>query len=125
MSRLFHSFQEGGWVMNIVLALGLVAVGAAGRFALRGEHQLLEFIRWNLRALLLCGLFGFNTGMIKVLHASQLAGGPAQTARIVLEGTAEAANNPAFALMFSILTCIAIAIGQRRFPQPNPSAVAR
>jgi hypothetical protein len=125
MSRLFHSFQEGGWVMYFVFALGLVAVGAAGRFALRGEQQLLEFIRWNLRALLLCGLFGFTTGMIKVLHASQLAAGPEQTARILMEGTAEAANNPAAALMYGILACVGIAIGQRRFPQPNPSAVAR
>jgi hypothetical protein len=125
MSGLFHSFHEGGWVMYFVFALGLVAVGAAGRFALRGEHQLLEFIRWNLRALLLCGLFGFTTGMIKALHASQRAAEPAQTARIIIEGAAEAANNPAAALMYSILTCIGIAIGQRRFPQPNPSAVAR
>jgi hypothetical protein len=125
MSSLFHSFRDGGWVMFVVFALGLVAVGAAARFALRGEHQLLGFIRWNLRALLLSGVFGFTTGMIKVLHAAALADDSARTARLVLEGTSEAANNPAAALMYSVLACIAIAIGQRRFPQPNPSAVAR
>lgn len=125
MSRLFHSFQDGGWVMYIVFALGLVAVGAAARFALRGEHQLLGFIRWNLRALLLSGMFGFTTGMIKVLHASARADDSTRAARLVLEGTSEAANNPAAALMYSVLVCIAIAIGQRRFPQPNPSAIAR
>ncbi len=125
MSGLFHSFRDGGWVMFIVFALGLVAVGAAARFALRGEHQLLGFIRWNLRALLLCGVFGFTTGMIKVLHASALVDDSARAARLVLEGTSEAANNPGAALMYSVLACIAIAIGQRRFPQPNPSAVAR
>jgi hypothetical protein len=125
MSSLFHSFRDGGWVMFVVFALGLVAVGAAARFALRGEHQLLGFIRWNLCALLLCGVFGFTTGMIKVLHASALADDSAQTARLVLEGTSEAANNPAAALMYGVLACVAIAIGQRRFPQPNPSAVAR
>jgi hypothetical protein len=125
MSRLFHSFQDGGWVMYIVFALGLIAVGAAARFALRGEYQLLGFIRWNLRALLLCGLFGFTTGMIKALHASALTDDSARAARMVLEGTSEAANNPAAALMYSVLACIAIAIGQRRFPQPNPSAIAR
>jgi hypothetical protein len=111
--------------MYVVFALGLVAVGAAVRFALRGEHQLLGFIRWNLFGLLLCGVFGFTTGMIKVLHASALVDDSARAARLVLEGTSEAANNPAAALMYSVLACIAIAIGQRRFPQPNPSAVAR
>lgn len=125
MSRLFHSFQEGGWVMYIVFALGLVAAGAAARFALRGEHQLLGVVRWSLRALLLSGVFGFTTGMIKVLHAATRAPDLAQAARLVIEGTSEAANNPGAALLFSILACIAIAIGQRRFPQPNPSAVAR
>jgi hypothetical protein len=124
MSRLFHSFQDGGWVMYVVFALGLVAMGAALRFALRGEHQLLGFIRWNLRALLLSGAFGFATGMIKVLHFSAGADDSAR-ARLILEGTSEAANNPAAALMYSVLACIAIAIGQRRFPHPNPSAVAR
>lgn len=111
--------------MYIVFALGLVALGAAARFALRGEHQLLGFIRWNVLALLLSGVFGFTTGMIKVLHASARADDSTRAARLVLEGTSEAANNPAAALMYSVLVCIAIAIGQRRFPQPNPSAIAR
>jgi hypothetical protein len=111
--------------MYIVFALGLVAAGAAARFALRGEHQLLGFVRWSLRALLLSGVFGFTTGMIKVLHAATRVPDLAQAARLVIEGTSEAANNPAAALLFSILACIATAIGQRRFPQPNPSAVAR
>jgi hypothetical protein len=111
--------------MYIVFGLGLVAVGAAVRFALRGEHQLLGFIRWNLCALLLCGVFGFTTGMIKTLHASALADDSARSAQLVVQGASEAANNPAAALMYSVLACTAIAIGQRRFPQPNPSAAAR
>lgn len=125
MSSLLHSFKDGGWTMFVVFALGLVALGAAARFALRGEHQLLGFIRWNLRALLLCGLFGFTRGMIKVLHAAARADESDLAATLVLQGTSEAANNPAAALMYGVLACIAIAIGQRRFPQPNPSAVAR
>lgn len=126
MSRLGHSFMEGGWVMFIVVGVGLVTLGTAARFALRGEHRLLGFIRYSLRALLLSGLFGFTTGMIKALHyAAALSADFGQTARIVIEGTSEAGNNPAAALLFGILTCVALAIGQRRFPSPNPSAVAR
>ncbi|HTV21605.1 MAG TPA: hypothetical protein VMG12_23110 [Polyangiaceae bacterium] len=112
--------------MFVVFAIGLVTVGTAIRFALRGEHQLLGFVRYSLRALLLSGLFGFATGMIKVLHyGSTLTEDYGQMARIVIQGTSEAANNPAAALMFSVLACIALAVGQRRFPQPNPSAVPR
>jgi hypothetical protein len=126
MSRLGHSFVDGGWVMFVVFAIGLVTLGTAARFALRGERQLLSFIRYGLRALLLSGVFGFTTGMIKVLHvAATFTADSGQTARIVIQGTSEAANNPAAALLFGILTCLALAIGQRRFPQPNPSAVAR
>lgn len=122
---LWHSFQEGGWVMYLVFALGLVTVGTAVRFALRGEHQLLGFVRWSLRGLLLSGAFGFTTGMIKVLHAAVRTPDLSQAARLLIEGTSEAANNLGGALLFSILACIATAIGQRRFPQPNPSAVPR
>jgi hypothetical protein len=123
--RLWHDIQEGGWVMYPVLALGFIAVGAAARFTLRGEHQLLVFIRWNLVTLLLSGVFGFTVGMMKVLRASQRVPEPEQTARLLLEGTAEAAHNPAAALMFTIIACACVTVGQRRFPLPNPSAVAR
>lgn len=125
MDALWHSFREGGWSMYPVFALGLVAVGAAARFAWRGEHQLLGFIRWLVAALLATGVFGFTIGMMKTLHASQGPTEPALAARIVMEGTTEASNNLAAALMFTVLSCAATAVGQRRFPQPNPSAVAR
>src|SRR5687768_2136329 len=71
MQSLWHQFREGGWVMYPVFALGLVAVGAAARFALRGEHQLLPFIRWVIVSLLLTGAFGFTLAMMKTLHAAQ------------------------------------------------------
>ena len=111
--------------MGPVFVLGLVAVGAAGRFAWRGEHQLLAFIQWTLRALLMGGGFGFTVGMMLTLHASQQPNDPVQMARVVMEGSTESANNLAAALMFGIFTCILVAVGQRRHPLPNPSAVAR
>jgi hypothetical protein len=122
MSKIF---QEGGWMMYPIFALGLAAAGAAARFALRGEHQLLAFIRSLTAALLLSGLFGFTMGMMKALHASQRTNDPAGTARIVLTGAAEAASMPASALMFAVITLLCVAVGQRRFPLPNPSAIAR
>lgn len=123
--KLWHAFQEGGWVMYPAFALGLMAIGAAGRFALRGEHQLLAFVRWLTAALLLCGMFGFTVGMMRVLTASQGPSDPMLAAQLLMEGISEAANVPAAALMFSVIACVCVAVGQRRFPLPNPSAVAR
>jgi hypothetical protein len=123
--KLWHQFQEGGWAMYPVFALGLVAVGTAARFALRGEHQLLAFIRWTLGSLLLVGAFGFTVGMMRALHYAQASSDPLFSSRIIMEGLAEAANNPACALMFGVISSVCIAVGQRRFPLPNPSAIPR
>lgn len=125
MSKILDAFHEGGWAMYPLFALGLITVGATARFALRGEHQLLAYIRWLLSALLLSAGFGFTVGMMKALHAAQGASEPMLAARIVMEGGAEAASMPATAFMFSIIACIGLAVGQRRFPLPNPSAVVR
>lgn len=125
MLTLWYHFQEGGWMMYPVFALGLMTVGAAGRFAWRGEHQLLMFIAWLLRALIAAGAFGFAVGFMRILTASQGPNDPMLMARVVMEGTSEAANVPALGLMFTTFTCILVAVGQRRFPLPNPSAVVR
>lgn len=125
MIRLWYHFLEGGWMMYPIFALGSFTVGTAGRFAWRGEHQLLGFLRWILAALASAGTFGFVVEMMRVLNASQ---GPEDwllIARIVMEGTTEAANVPAAALMFATFACLLIAVGHRRFPLPNPSAVPR
>jgi hypothetical protein len=42
-----------------------------------------------------------------------------------MEGFTEATHVPALALMFVAFACLTVAVGQRRFPLPNPSAVAR
>jgi hypothetical protein len=123
--RLWHHFLEGGWMMYPVFAWGLLTLGTTARFALRGEHQLVVSGAWMLRALLAAGGFGFTIEMMRILSASQGPEDPMLMARIVMEGTTEAAHVPALALMFVTLACILMAVGQRRFPLPNPSAVAR
>jgi hypothetical protein len=125
MSTIWHQIQMGGWAMYPVFVFGLIAAGAAARFAWRGEHQLLGFIRWAIAAIVSLGAFGFTAGMMKVFNAALTQKDPVQMARLVLEGSSEAANNPATAVMFTALVCVLVAVGQRRFPLPNPSAVAR
>ena len=125
MSTIWHHIQLGGWAMYPIFVFGLITAGAAARFAWRGEHQLLSFIRWAIGAILSLGAFGFTAGMMKVLNAAQHPKDPMLVARLVLEGSSEAANNPASAFMFTALVYVLVAVGHRRFPLPNPSAVAR
>jgi hypothetical protein len=131
---LWHSFQEGGWAMYLIFALGLPGVGAAGRFAWRGEHQLLGFLRSITWTVLASGWFGFFLGEQKVLQAvisrrSEFA--PAeqmlsdQRVHILLEGTREALTCVSAALMFVVLIGLLGTVGHRRFPLPNPGAVPR
>jgi hypothetical protein len=120
---LWQHFQMGGWAMYPIFVLGLLGVAAAGRFAWRGEHQLLQFLRWLLLTVIACGLFGFFAGMIKVTQAAIAF--PDKASLLMIEGFGEALNCVTSALMFTFFTCLLTAIGYRRFPQPNPSAVAR
>lgn len=122
---LWQHFLMGGWAMFPIFVLGLLGVAAAGRFAWRGEHQLLQFLRWLTLTVIACGLFGFFVGMIKVTHAAVYRVAADKASLIMIEGFGEALNNVTSALMFTVLTCLLIAIGYRRFPLPNPSAVAR
>ncbi len=118
-----------------IFGLGLISVAAAGRFAWRGEHQLLAFIRWMLATVLMCGVFGTVIGTQKVLFVVNnrlpelsrpedlsLA---EQRVRILLIGMREASNCFSLSLLFALLICLLLAIGYRRFPLPNPAAVAR
>jgi hypothetical protein len=123
---LWHSFQEGGWAMYLIFALGLPGVGAAGRFAWRGEHQLIAFLRWMALTLLATGWFGFFVGMQRALgyRASEFAVSE-QRVFVLLEGLREALTCVSGSLMFVVLIGLLGAVGHRRFPLPNPSAVPR
>lgn len=124
-SSLWHYFQMGGWAMYPIFVLGLLGVAAAGRFAWRGEHQLLGFLRWLALSVIACGLFGFFAGMI-ACSRYVVYRAPADRAFLVLiEGFGEALNNVTASSMFTAVICLLAAVGFRRFPLPNPSAVAR
>jgi hypothetical protein len=135
LRQLWHSFQEGGWAMYLIFALGLTGVGASGRFAWRGEHQLLGFLRWLVVTVFACGWFGFCIGMQRVLGAitsraaeNRMSGDVASSewrSYLLFEGTREAMSCVSGALLFVIVICLLAAIGHRRFPQPNPGSVAR
>jgi hypothetical protein len=130
---LWHSFQEGGWAMYLIFALGLPGVGAAGRFAWRGEHQLTAFLRWISFTLCASGVFGFFIGWQRMLEVAVYgmdrspAGSVSSEERLffLLVGTREALMCMTGALMFVVLIGLLGAVGHRRFPLPNPGAVPR
>jgi hypothetical protein len=114
-------FRLGGWTMWFVLVFGVLAVGAAGRFALRGEHRLAAFIRWMTVTTVASALFGFLTAMIKVFTYVRFQAKPGERALILVEGIAEALNVPTFGMLFTVLACLLLSVGYRRFPTTNPS----
>jgi hypothetical protein len=135
MMGLWYSFQAGGWAMYLIFALGLPGVGAAGRFAWRGEHQLLGFLRWLGFTLIASGWFGYFVGTQRMLHfilspefakyAPPEQALSDQRVRILMEGTGEALTCVSASLMFVVVIGLLGAVGHRRFPQPNPGAVPR
>jgi hypothetical protein len=131
LERLWDSFRDGGWVMYWIFAFGLTGVGAAGRFAWRGEHQLLGFIRWVAVTLLASGTFGFFVGSQMMLGYITSLAAPTDLPSIVqrwyilLTGIREALSCVSSSLMFFVVICMLAAIGQRRFPLPNPGSAAR
>jgi hypothetical protein len=125
MHELWQSFLEGGWGMGPIFLFGLLAVTAAGRFAWRGEHQLTSYVRWMAATTVVSGFFGFGTAMLKVLSYVVYEAKPEERLVMLLLGTKEALNTLTFSLMFLSLICLLVAIGFRRFPLPNPSAMPR
>jgi len=121
----WEHFQHGGWAMWVIFALGLTGTGAAGRFLWRGEHQMLPFIRWVTLSCGLAGCFGFCAAMLKVFAYVSYKAPAAERWETLLIGLREALNNPTACLMFATLISALTAIGLRRYPLPNPSAVPR
>lgn len=125
LESMINHFRDGGWTMYLVFIVGLTGTGAAGRFAWRGEHQLLGFIRWNLLTLTFASWFGFCTGMLNVFAYILSRSAPEERLLDLMQGIREALNNPTAGLMFATLIGLLGAVGMRRFPLPNPSAAPR
>lgn len=125
VAKLWLAFQEGGWMMWFIFLFGALALAAAGRFAWRGEHQLTSFIRWIVVTTLASGLFGFFIGMTRALTYIVYRAKADERFVVLLLATKEALSNVTAALLFAVVACLLVAIGYRRYPLPNPSAVAR
>jgi len=114
---IYQSFQAGGWAMYFILAFGIAAVYGAGRFFWQGHAALERFSRTMMQTTVLSAVFGFFVGMIAVAgyidaHANTLD----VRVALLIQGTGEALNNLTLGLLLTTLSCLLIAVGQRRFP---------
>jgi hypothetical protein len=127
MDRLWARWEDGGWGMWPVLVFGVLALFGAARFAWRGEHGLTGFVRWMTLTTASSTLLGFVAAMQVVFNAivghdarieypAGIADAPEFRARLLFEGTKEAASCLSFGLILITLSCLLLAIGYRRFP---------
>ena len=122
MDRLWANWRDGGWGMWPILVFGVLAVIAAARFAWRGEHDLMAFVRWMLATTASSALLGFSAAMHAVFNFIRQEQPPevAQVTdwriRVLFEGTKEASNTLSLGFILITLTCLLVAVGYRRFP---------
>jgi hypothetical protein len=114
--------------MWLILVFGLLTIVAAARFAWRGEHGLMGFVRWMALTTASGAVLGFTSGMHAVFNA--IVGHDSRIEypsdvntdwriRILFEGTKEASNCLSFGLILLTLAFLLVAIGYRRFPLPE------
>jgi len=114
---IYQSFQAGGWPMYFVLAFGISAVYGAVRFFWHGHAALERFSRTMIQTTVFSSVFGFLVGMIAVAgyveeHTKTLD----ERVKLLIEGTGESLNSLTLGLLLTTLSCLLIAVGQRRFP---------
>lgn len=121
---VWRYFQDGGWGMWWLLALGILSFVAALRFAWRGEHRLVHFLKWMIVTELLVGGFSFLSGMTLVLRYVVERVSPEERWWVLFVGTREALSNLTFGLLWAALTALLIAVGYRRFPHVDAAAAS-
>ncbi len=119
---MLNAFREGGWGMYPTLVFGLIAIGAALRFAVRSDPKLRGFIASMSRAVFFFGLTGFVTGLIATgtyFETHGVAG--ADFLPTLVAGVKESTHNLALAFTVLSLVHLAVAVGRRRLDARQPS----
>jgi len=119
-----EAFTLGGWGMYPTLVFGALTLGAAIWYAMTPERKRLLLPAVLAFVTLSAGILGFLTGVMVSLT------GAADTANImkfVALGTAESLHNVCFALAWTILSGLVVAVGAWRSTRqpPAPERVAK
>jgi len=113
--KLIDAFRAGGFNMFILLAIGIVMVGTAVKFARNADPTRLSLIRSLTIAQVACTITGFMLGlgataMYVVRHETD------DPMRDLLMGFAESISNIGLGGLSLVLTWILVAVGIRRMP---------
>jgi hypothetical protein len=105
--------REGGWGMVPILALGLVNLMLAWRYALSGDRRFRGTVEALARAIHFLGWGAFATGFVATgeyleVHPEQPFG------PTLVMGLKEASTNVALSLTVVALVHLAVALGRRR-----------
>lgn len=112
--------RNGGFPMWFILAFGLVALGAAARFAIRPAREQLAFVRAMAASALYATLMGTAAALgatfLHVAGAEQLRGDP-QWALIIVQGLGESMSPGIVGFALLTLTSLLVAVGSARVPE--------
>ncbi|MFO0675704.1 MAG: hypothetical protein U0169_04175 [Polyangiaceae bacterium] len=113
---MLESFRDGGWGMWPILVFGLLAIVTAFQFAVRGDTKVLRFVESLAKCVLFASVTGFVTGLIATSRYFQTHEHPGDEGiRILVQGTAESANDLAFGFAMLTVIHLVLAVGKRRY----------
>ena len=114
-----EAFTLGGWGMYPTLVFGVLLLGSAVWYLVNPERKRLLLPAVLAFVTLSSGMLGFLTGvMVSLTHAADQA----EIMKFVALGTAESLNNVTFALAWSVLSGLVVAIGAWRSTRQTPGA---
>jgi hypothetical protein len=112
--------RAGGFNMFILLALGLVMLPTAVRFAIRADPQRLSILRALTWALAFATITGFVSGLAATCrHVVNDPNAIKDPLVYLLVGFAESTANVVLGGGIAALTWIFVAVGVRRMPHDN------
>jgi biopolymer transport protein ExbB/TolQ len=113
---IVEAFHEGGWPMFPILALGILLLVAASRYAVHAEARLLPLVRNLMGLTFVFGVLGTTLGMIHCLSAMSEV--PQDlVVKISMLGLGESLNNLALALFLIVFASMLTAVGALRAAQ--------
>lgn len=112
---MIDAFRAGGFNMFVLLAIAIVMVGTAVKFARNADPTRLSLIRSLTIAQVFCTITGFTLGLAATAMYV-VRNEPEDRVLSLLTGFAESCSNIGLGGLSLVLTWILVAVGIRRMP---------
>lgn len=114
---MLEFFRAGGFIMIVLLAVGLPLLVVAARFARNADPQRLSLIRALTTALAFAAIAGVASDVMAVcLYVARSPDAQAKPVPILLQGLAESLTPAILAGAIASIAWILVAVGVRRMP---------